>query len=127
MSTTQEDVLRSLLDTPESYEVPHYIPRFKVNFTLKALDEKTIEHLRERAIWKDKFDNSKFRRLMIEAGCVVPNWKDPVLLEKYQTMDATDVIQKRLFAGEIESMAEKIASISGFGQTEPELVEDIKN
>ena len=128
---TQDDVLRALLDTELIPEKDVFMKRFGVNFRIRAIDGRTINQMRELATYPTKgggkqLDQEKFGALIIEKGCVVPDWTAPELLAKFGPTPA-DAIQKRLLAGEIAKLSNEILDLSGFDEDEAEAVEDVKN
>lgn len=130
VSQSAEEVLRSLLDTDLKPEKKVLMKRFGVHFHIQALDGKTIARIREQASFPVKggdkqLDDEKFGALIIEKGCVVPDWSDRKLLESFGPTPC-DVIQKRLLAGEISKLTSEILDLSGYADEE-ERLEDIKN
>ncbi|MFT4413187.1 phage tail assembly chaperone [Fredinandcohnia humi] len=126
--TNQEDVLRALLDVEDTPEKDVFMKRFNVHFRIRAIDGKVINRIREQATYPTKngkeLDEEKFGALIIQKACVVPNWADSQLLDKYGTHDPSDVIQKRLLAGEIAKLTTEIMDISGFADDKEE---ELKN
>lgn len=126
----QDAVLRALLDTELIPEKDVPMKRFGVNFRIRAIDGKLINKMRDEATrplpgGKTKFDDELFGALIIEKGCVVPDWTAPELREKFGPTPA-DVIQNRLLAGEIAKLSTAILDLSGFGD-EDEAIEEVKN
>lgn len=126
----QEDILRALLDTELKPEKDVPMRRFGVNFRIQAIDGRTITRMREQATFHRKggekvFDDEKFGALIIEKGCVSPDWSDKALIAAFGPTVA-DVIQKRLLAGEISKLSGEILTLSGFGDDDA-AVDDVKN
>jgi hypothetical protein len=67
--------------------------------------------------------------LLIVKACVVPNWNAQELKDKYETHDASEVVKKRLLAGEISKLAAAIMEVSGYTdeEGEEEALEEVKN
>lgn len=128
MTKQPDDVLRALLDTEDTPQKDVYMKRFGVHFRIQAIDGKTINRIREQATYPtkdgEKVDNEKFGMLIIEKGCAIPNWSDPTLLSKYGASSATEVIGKRLLAGEIAKLAGEILDLSGF---DDDSLDEVKN
>ncbi|WP_128896320.1 phage tail assembly chaperone [Longirhabdus pacifica] len=125
----QEEILNALLDTEIKPQKELYMKRFGVNFSIEALDGKTIHRIREQASYPVKngkqLDEEKFGALIIEKSCKQPNWSDDKLVNAFGPTPV-DVIQKRLLAGEIARLTTEILNLSGFGDEE-EQIEEIKN
>lgn len=126
---TNDDILNALLtveDIPEA-EIP--MKRFGVNFRVRAVDIKTIKRLNIQATFPvgktQVLDEEYFAALLIAEASVVPNWKDPQLLAKYETTEPAEVIRKRLLGGEMAHLSKEIMDVSGFNQEER--IENLKN
>lgn len=128
-----EEVLNALLsveDVPER-DVP--MKRFGVDFRIRALQGDVIDKVQDQATFyegkgdkrKKKVDEQKFSALIIQRACIVPDFSDPALLNKYETHDAVDVIKKRLLAGELANLTVEIMDLSGFGEDTSH--EEVKN
>lgn len=128
MAKSPDEVLRALLDTEDTPEKDVPMKRFGVSFRIRAIDGKLIARIREQATYPvkggQKLDEEKFGALVIEKACVVPNWSDKALLDKYNTSDPADVIQKRLLAGEIAKLSAEILDLSGYGDDD---LDELKN
>lgn len=60
--------------------------------------------------------------------CVDPNLKDTSLQQAYGCVEPTDIVGKLFDAGEIISISNKLAELSGYGKKiETKVHEDIKN
>ncbi|MFD2671035.1 phage tail assembly chaperone [Marinicrinis sediminis] len=127
--TKANDVLRALLDVEVRPQKMVQMSRFGVEFHIQALDGKTINRIREQASFPTKkgkqLDEEKFGALVIEKACLVPNWSEVQLVEKFGPTPA-DVIQKRLLAGEIAKLTTEILELSGFSNDE-EALDEVKN
>ncbi len=125
----QESLLRKLLDTEMKPEKQVWMKRFDAEFHIQALDGKTINRIREQASYPTRngkqVDEEKFGALLIEKACLMPDWTDKALLDAFGPTP-TDVVQKRLLAGEIVKLTGDILQLSGFGD-EDEAVEEAKN
>lgn len=126
MSRTEDQVLKALLSVEDKPEKDVYMKRFGVNFRIQALDGDLINRIQEQATFitpkgEKKINEQKFGALVIQKACLVPNWAAPELLEKYGTNDPTDVIKKRLLAGEIAKLSAEIMELSGFNDDGEEL------
>ena len=127
----EQAVLDALLAAEDRPEKEVYMTRFNVNFKIRALDGDTIQKLQSRCthfVGKGKnkekqVDEEKLGALMIKEACLIPDWTNKQLLEKYGAKQPDEVIRKRLLAGEIAKLSNEIMDISGFDEDE----EDIKN
>ncbi|MDP5273549.1 phage tail assembly chaperone [Chengkuizengella axinellae] len=130
----KNDVLKALLDVKQEVKRDVFMKRFGVNFTIKAIDGEVIDRIENQATYQvrqgnkriDKVDQQKFAALLIEKGCLNPSWKEKDLLNKYNTSDPTEVIKKRLLAGEISNLASEIMDISGY-EEDFQVIEEVKN
>jgi hypothetical protein len=126
-----DDVLKALLSVEDVPERDIYMPRFGVNFRIKAISGDLLSKLTERCTFytgkgsnrEKQLDDEKFGILTIAEACVVPNWREPQLFEKYGTKNVETVIKNRLLAGEIAKLAAEILDLSGFTDDE----DDLKN
>jgi hypothetical protein len=130
---TPDEVLKALLSVEDKPEASVHMKRFGVDFQIQALDGDVINRIQDQATYytgkgnnrKQKTDEQKFGALIIQKACLVPDFSNQQLLDKYNTHDATDVIRKRLLAGEIAFLSAEIMTLSGFDDgTEPE---ELKN
>lgn len=101
-------------------------------FKVKAMtaDEHSEYMRRSRGkIKKDgtNFDNAKFYLLICAGQTIYPDFSNADLLKKAGCSTATELIKKKLLAGEIAELANKICEISGFDADINEEIEDAKN
>ena len=73
------------------------------------------------------FDSSKFNLLICAGQTVYPDFSNAELLKKAGCATATELIQKKLLAGEIAELSNQICKISGFDSDINEDVEEAKN
>lgn len=73
------------------------------------------------------FDSTKFNLLIVAGQTLEPNFADADLLKKTNCSTATELIKKKLLAGEIAELAEQIIKISGFDNDINEDIEEAKN
>ena len=132
--SSPDDVLKALLSTEQEVEKKYFMKRFGVDFTIRAIDGKLIDRIQDRATYYEgkgskrtkKFDEQLFGALVIQHGCITPNWNDQTLKDHYGTHDPVEVIKKRLLAGEIAKLSAEIMDLSGFGDEE-DAIEAAKN
>ena len=127
---TTDDVLRALLDAELKPQKAVPMKRFGVDFTIQAIDGKTVQRIRDQASYPvkgggKKLDTEQFGSLLIAKACVTPDWNDKQLLSAFGPT-ASDAIQNRLLAGEIAKLTEEILNLSGFGDDD-DAIEEIKN
>lgn len=129
--SNEEVVLDALLSVEDRPEKDVYMKRFGVNFRIRALDGDTINKLQSRCTHytgkgknREKVtDEEKLGALMIKEACLIPDFGDKKLLDRYGVKQPEEVVRKRLLAGEINKLANEIFDISGFEEEE----DDIKN
>ena len=122
-----------MLDAPDEVTKQVYIKRFDKFFTVKAITSEEYNRLEKQCKYpvrnnrnhqiEEKVDQDKLSYLLVATACTKPNWRDPKLLKKYETMDAATVVKKRLFIGEVSELSQSIMDVSGFNDG----VEEIKN
>jgi len=125
----QSSVLQALLsaDSKPQKDIP--MKRLGVEFTIQALDGKTINKIQEQCTHfvgkgtkRDKvLDEEQFGALVIQKACLIPDWSARELVDKYGS--PTDAILGLLLAGEVAKLSTEILEISGFDSDE----EEIKN
>lgn len=124
-----DDVLNALLNTEETPESAVPMTRFGVDFRVRAIGIKRIKQFQMQATHvvgkTEVLDEELFASLLIAEASVVPNWKDPQLLAKYETNQAHEVVSKRLLDGEKAYLSGEIMDVSGFNQDAR--IRDIKN
>lgn len=135
LNMKEEDILAKLMGT---YDVPTatvILDRLgQIPVTLKGLTEKEISKIKKDCTYsrkskgktEEKFDGNEFDAGLIIAATTNFNWNDPKLLDSVKASDGKQFIRKKLLAGEISSLTDKILELSGFN-SELEEAEDIKN
>lgn len=73
------------------------------------------------------FDGGKFNLLIVAGQVVKPDFNNAELLKKAGCATASELIQKKLLAGEIALLSEKISEISGFNTDINESIQEAKN
>ena len=104
-----------------------------IEWTLRAMTSKDAERIRKACQsygkgGKVNVDTAKFNR-MVAANCTVePNLKDAELQDSYGVMGEEDLIVEMLDNdGEYQAYVKKCMEISGYNQSDAELVEEAKN
>lgn len=73
------------------------------------------------------FDGGKFNLLIVAGQTIKPDFNNAELLKKAGCATASELIQKKLLAGEIALLSEKISEISGFSTDINESIQEAKN
>ncbi len=136
LNMKEGDILNQLLTGEE--ELPTSIvilDRLKIKLELKGLTEKEISKIKKECTtrekvkgkgWQKKLDDNEFDAGLIVGATTNINWNDPRLLESKNVSDGKQYISRKLLAGEITNLVNKILDLSGFND-EIEDAEDIKN
>lgn len=124
-----DDILNALLSVEDVPEADIPMKRFGVSFRVRAVDIKTIKRLQIQATFPvgktQVLDEEYFAALLIAESSIIPDWKEPKLLAKYDTNEAAEVVKKRLLGGEMAHLSKEIMDVSGFNQEER--IESLKN
>lgn len=135
LNMKEEDILNQLLTGEE--ELPTatvIIDRLKIKLELKGLTEKEISNIRKecstrkknKGIWEDKLNNAEFDAGLIVGSTANFNWNNQKLLAALNVSDGKQYIRRKLLAGEITNLVNRILDLSGYND-EMEDAEDIKN
>lgn len=132
----EEDVIGALLEENEVPTRTVVIPRIGIPVKLKALTGKQINKIRKdnthsekikgTKLEKDVFDDENFNAEIIEKATVSPNWNNPKLKDSLKVSNGREYIKRKLLAGEMDNLIEKIFDLSGYND-ETEDIEAIKN
>jgi hypothetical protein len=125
------DALQALLSADLDVKKEVFIKRLDTHFTIQPLKRTQFDSLREQAthyVGKGKerhkeIDSQRFDALVIAKGCVSPDFSNAELKEKFGAVDAAEVVQKSLLAGETVTLQQEILKLSGFVDDEEELDE----
>lgn len=130
---TDEQLLEKLLSADDVQYRDVFIARFGTYFRVRSISSERYNQMQKRCTYFEKnkrtkqldkkVDQDKLGTLLIAEACVRPNFNDKRLLDKYNTLDAADVVNKRLLIGEIGILSEAIMEASGFDMG----VDDVKN
>ena len=104
-----------------------------VPFKVKSLTQEENDLLIKKATitrkgksgMEEKFDSMSYRRALILAGTVEPDFSSEEMCKAYGVLDPALVPGKMLKAGEFSALANAISELSGFGEEEAE--EEAKN
>ena len=106
----------------------------KIPVELKGLTRKEMDRIKKECIRKrkvsgrteEKLDNAEYDAGIVIGATTNFDWENPKLLEKENVSDGKQFVMRKLLAGEISSLANKVLELSGFGD-ELEEAEEIKN
>lgn len=134
LAMKEEDILAKLLETHDVPTVTIQMPRLGIELQLKGLTEKEISGIKEecttrrklRGKTETKLNDADFDAALIIGATTNFNWDNPKLIEALKLSDGKSYIRKKLLAGEISFLANKVLELSGFND-ELEEKEDIKN
>lgn len=121
------DILKRLLEVgAEKPRKKVNMKRFGVDFELIAIGGKEINQVREEATFSTKkgkeLDEELFNALIIQKGCVSPDWRAKELTNKFG--DPASAIQGILLAGEMARLSSEILDLSGFNDEDEEQVKN---
>lgn len=74
-----------------------------------------------------QFDSAKFNLMVVAGQTVVPDFNNAELLKKANCSTSTELIKKKLLAGEIATICEQVCRISGFDSDVKDEIEEAKN
>lgn len=131
---TEDEIINKLLESTEVPERTYAVERLGIPVTLKGLSEKEIQRIRRECTVERKhrgqrtkeLNDEEFNAAIIEAATVSPNWGDKKLLSTFRLSSGREVIKRKLLAGEMMALADKVMELSGFDD-ELEEIENIKN
>ena len=135
LNMKEEDILSKLMGTHEAPTATVFIDRMGIPVVFKGLTEKEISKVRKDCTYsrkgrggktEEKFDGNEFDAGLIITATTNFDWNNSRLLDSAKASDGKQFIRKKLLAGEISSLTDKILELSGFN-SELEEVEDIKN
>lgn len=120
--------LPDVADITEDVFVSERLGKFKV----RAMTADEHGNYQKRAMGKilkggADFDSGKFNLLVVAGQTVEPDFSNSELLKKANCATATDFIKRKLKAGEIAELSNKICEISGFETDINNDVEEAKN
>lgn len=118
-------------------EVEVKLERFPEPFVVKAIPERENDRLRKLATDKrrakggrleNEFNTDKYTDLLVASCVVSPDLNNSELQEYYGTQgDPAETLKTMLLAGEYAKIQEELLNINGFGETDDELVDEVKN
>lgn len=134
LEMSEDEIINKLLEPTEVPERTYMIDRLGIPVTLKGLSEREIQRIRRECTVERKhrgqrtkeLNEEEFNAALIEAATVSPNWGDKRLLSSLKLSSGREVIKRRLLAGEMMALADKVMELSGFDD-ELEEIDNIKN
>lgn len=135
LNMKESDILSKLMGTFEVPEATFIVERLGIPVNLKGLTEKEISKIRKDCTYsrkgrggkvEEKFDGNEFDAGLIVAATTNFDWNSKDLIDSAKASDGKQFIRKKLLAGEISALTDKILELSGFN-SELEEAEDIKN
>jgi hypothetical protein len=125
--TDMVDPLRALLDAPVGPVTSGFpVPRLNTEFQIKALTSREYNAIQERStrFTRNKrtgrmdrdLDATTMSLLVCLAGTVHPNFQDSQLTKRYPNMQPHEIVATSLLPGEVDNLATKILSLSGFDE-----------
>lgn len=126
MDETQEVIVSKRFKGPDGKPVP---------FVIRVIDQETNDRLIRQASKRVKengrsyqdLDGDRYRKLLIAACVVEPNFKDAEVCAYYKTVDPLDVPGRMLSSGEYKRLVQAINELNGFADDEEALEEEAKN
>lgn len=134
LAMKEEDILAKLMGTHEVPTATIQVPRLGIEIELKGLTEKQISRIREECTTKrkvsgkleSKVNNADFDAAIIVGATTNFDWNNQKLVDSIKVSDGKAYIRRKLLAGEISFLTDKVLELSGFND-ELEEKEDIKN
>lgn len=119
------DPLRALLDAPVGPVTTTWAcSRLKTEFVIKALSSREYNQVQERStrFTRNKrtgrmdrdLDATTMSLLVCQIGSVSPDFNDPQLAKRYPNLQSHEIVSASLLPGEVDSLAAKILTLSGF-------------
>ena len=126
--------LEKFLSLPDVNEITEevFVSERLGKFKVRAMTADEHGNYQKRALGKivkggADFDSGKFNLLVVAGQTISPDFSNAELLKKANCATATDFIKRKLKAGEIAELANKICEISGFESDINDDVEEAKN
>lgn len=125
------DITASVEDITKTVDVP-ILPDKKgvakvIPWTLRVLDDDTVDELRDRATKTVKTgrnsrerqtDMKKFSALLVATATVDPNLDEPKLRGKFGSMESYKLLRKLILPGTITKLADTVMELSGYDDDE---------
>lgn len=98
----------------------------KIPIVVQGISRKRLDYLKKTCTRKNKLQGDEYDAAVIMEATTNFDWSNPKLLESENVSDGKQYILRKLLAGEISNLIDKILELSGYGK-EMEETEDIKN
>ena len=128
------DELEKFLALPDVINITEdvFVSERLGTFKVRAMTADEHGNYQKRAMGKilktgTDFDSGKFNLLVVAGQTIKPDFSNAELLKKANCSTATEFIKRKLKAGEIAELANKICEISGFDSDMNDEVEEAKN
>lgn len=120
-----------LLDHPvaglkETVVVSSRLADYPFTITIASAAEME-EYSRRCRRGRDNFDGEKFNLLLAINHCLDPDFRSVELLQQAGCVTPEELVNHYLKAGEIAALAKAVYRLSGFGESNEELVATVKN
>lgn len=134
IAQTEDEIINRLLQPTDVPEKTYALERLQIHVTLKGLSEKEIQRIRKectkqvrgaRRQMVKEVDDEEFNAALIEKATTKPDWGNNKLLSQLNLSSGREVIKRKLLAGEMTALSEKVMELSGFEDDLEEV--DIKN
>ena len=120
--------LPDVTDIEEEVFVSERLGKFKVRAMTAEEHGEYMKRARGKINKKEiDFDTGKFNLLIVAGQTVYPDFSNADLLAKAKCSTSMEFIKRKLKAGEIAELAERICAISGFDIDINDDVEEAKN
>lgn len=101
-------------------------------FKIKPMSQEQFHKYQQIAtkVNKDKtvnFNSVRFHQLVILNHVVEPDFRNSSILSKAGVNTPEEFLNKFFLAGELLTLSDKISEISGFGETDQDLEQEVKN
>lgn len=129
---TEDEIINKLLEPTDAPEKTYELERLGIHITLRGLNEKEIQRIRKectiqvrgtRRQMTKELDDEEFNAALIEKATIKPDWGNKKLLDKMKLSSGREVIKRKLIAGEMTALSDKVMELSGYDDE----LEEIKN
>lgn len=93
-----------------------------------AIIKKSLKQQKNRGMVQEIVDDAKYRKKLVLACVVEPNFSSEEMCKAYGTLDPEEVPAKMLLSGEFALLVNEIMELNGFSDTAQEIeVDEAKN
>ena len=134
MNISEDEILQRLLGGYKFPEETVFLKDIGVPLTFKGLDEKTLTKLKNRCTYPVKkgnftvqeLDSDEYNAVVVAAACTNFDFNNPKLLNPLGLSSGAEYLRRKLPAGILTTLVNKVLELSGFGNDKVKNVE-IKN